>query len=617
MAEISKTTQQVKRAGGGVQQGEKDSLRNSSLYSPATPAPSAYNLVPQNFKDAFFSPMGLGLLVSVGALMLAKAMEGRGATNKLARARWAGSREKTASRKLACKQLIERKHNRVALYIGTPKGTTFQVVDNKRIINIPEDKSRLYLPDVQRGILVCGGAGSGKTFSMINPLVRSAIDQGLPIILYDFKYSHQESATADAKGQAPKLAGYAAMRGYEVSILSPGFPESCVANPLDFLRSETDAEMARQLAIVLNRNFKLTSGDALDSGFFANAGDQLAQAIFMLARGTCFPDIMMCHAILSLPKLIDRIQQASLNPWVKVAFDQFLSVAGSPETAASIVGTTSGLFTRFMTPSTLSGFCGQTNIPLDLKGRKMVVFGMDKEKRDVIAPLLVSILHLLCSRNLAGKRTEPLVLALDELPTLYLPALVDWLNQNREDGLICLLGLQNLSQLEKAYSKETTNAIFGGCATKAFFNPQDDVAAERFSNFLGDEQIKHRERSRSSGGKGGASTSISEQNSTRNLFEVNQFNTLPEGRAVIVSPGFRSGRDVSIPLLEQIRIPKSDINLEAKSIEKWYGLQQQFISQSTLREPSGEELEIRHLEAEMLLPLVDKKAEANNRLKNL
>ncbi|MBD2212182.1 type IV secretory system conjugative DNA transfer family protein [Nostoc linckia FACHB-104] len=576
------------------------------------------NLVPQNFYNAFFSPMGLALLVGVGALMLAKAMEGRGASNKLARARWAGAREKTAARKLACKQITERRHNRVALYIGTPVGTKSQVVDNKRITNIPEDKSRLYLPDVQRGILVCGGAGSGKTFSMINPLVRSAIDQGLPIILYDFKYAHQESATSAAKGQAPKLAGYAAMHGYEVSILAPGFPESCVANPLDFLRSETDAEMARQLAIVLNRNFKLSSGgDVSDGGFFVNAGDQLAQAIFMLARGTDFPDIMMCHAILSLPKLIDRIQQASLNPWVKVAFDQFLSVAGSPETAASIVGTTSGLFTRFMTPSTLSGFCGQTNIPLDLKGRKMVVFGMDKEKRDVISPLLVSILHLLCSRNLAGKRKEPLLLALDELPTLYLPALVDWLNQNREDGLICLLGLQNLSQLEKSYSRETTNAIFGGCATKAFFNPQDDVAAERFSNFLGDEQIKHRERSRSSGGKGGASTSISEQNSTRNLFEVNQFNTLPEGRAVIVSPGFRSGQNVSIPLLEQIRIPPSDMNLEAKSIEKWYELQQKFISQSTLLIPSAQELERRNLAAERLLPLVEKQAEANQKLKNL
>lgn len=585
--------------------------------SPSVSSPSNEEILPKDFQQTLFSPIGLALAVSVGALMVAKGVEGRGSSNKLARGRWAGARERTAARKLACKQIVQRKHNRVALYIGTPKGATFKVVGNKRITNLPEDKSRLYLPDVQRGILVCGGAGSGKTFSMINPLVRSAIDQGLPIVLYDFKYAHQESETSSAKGQAAKLAGYAALHGYEVTILAPGFSESCVANPIDFLRSETDAEMARQLAIVLNRNFKLTSGDSSDSGFFANAGDQLAQAIFMLARGTCFPDIMMCHQILSLPRLIERIQQANLNPWVKVAFEQFLSVAGSPETAASIIGTTSGLFTRFMTPSTLAAFCGKTNIPLDLKGRRMVIFGMDKEKRDVIAPLLVSILHLLISRNVANKRTEPLVLALDELPTLYLPALVDWLNQNREDGLISILGLQNLSQLEKAYSEEITNAIFGGCATKAFFNPQDDVAAKRFSDFLGQEQIKHRERSRSSGGKGGASTSISEQNSTRDLFEVNQFNTLGEGRAVIVSPGFKSGRDISLPLLEQIRIPKSDIEFESKSVAAWYRLQQSFIEKSVLREPSGEELEERRLEAERILPLVDKKIEADNRLRNI
>ncbi|WP_265277030.1 hypothetical protein [Nostoc sp. KVJ3] len=31
--------------------------------------------------------------------------------------------------------------------------------------------------------------------------------------------------------------------------------------------------------------------------------------------------------------------------------------------------------------------------------------------------------------------------------------------------------------------------MFGGCATKAFFNPQDDVAAERFSKFLGEEKL--------------------------------------------------------------------------------------------------------------------------------
>ncbi|MBD2596048.1 type IV secretory system conjugative DNA transfer family protein [Nostoc spongiaeforme FACHB-130] len=575
-------------------------------------------ILPSNFVSTFYSPMGLALLISIVALVVAKSLDGRGRSSKLARARWAGARERTAARKLAMKLIQKRKHNRVALYVGTPKGATFEEVGNKRIINLPEDSSILYLPEAQRGIFVCGGPGGGKTKSMINPLLWSAIDQGIPIILYDFKFDRQKSATEEAKGQAPQIAGYAAMRGYEVSILAPGFQESCVANPLDFLRSETDAEMARQLAIVLNKNFKLSSGgDSSESGFFVNAGDQLAQAIFMLAKGTNFPDIMMCHAILSLPKLIERIQQADLNPWVRVAFEQFLSVAGSPETAASIVGTASGLFTRFMTPSTLSAFCGQTNIPLDLKGRKMVVFGMDKEKRDVIAPLLVSILHLLCTRNLAGKRTDPLVLALDELPTLYLPALVDWLNQNREDGLISILGLQNLSQLEKAYSKETTNAIFGGCATKIIFNPQDDVAAERFSNFLGDEQIRHKERSRSFGGKGGASTSISEQNTTRKLFEISQFNSLPPGRAVIISPGFRSGKDVGLPLLEQIPENILPVNCVAKSIKKWYEVQQKIILRSTLREPSGEELERRRLEAERLLPIVDNYVAANDRMKNI
>ena len=247
----------------------------------------------------------------------------------------------------------------------------------------------------------------------------------------------------------------------------------------------------------------------------------------------------------------------------------------------------------------------------------MVVFGLDKEKRDVVGPLLVSILHLLVSRNVSGKRSSPLILVLDELPTLYLPALVDWLNQNREDGLVSILGFQNLSQLESAYGKEVTNAIFGGCATKAFFNPQDDVAAERFSKFLGEEEIKYKQRSRSTGGKSGASITNADQNNTRSLFEVNQFNSLPEGKAVIVNPGFRSRKEIGLPLLEQICIPKSDINTEKISIKTWYKTQQEIISSSRLKEPAGEEMKIRKIEAEKLLPLVDSTSKVREKFKNL
>ncbi|MCG6133990.1 MAG: type IV secretion system DNA-binding domain-containing protein [Nostoc sp. LLA-1] len=569
--------------------------------------------IPPEMQSSFLSPAGLGLLACGVVIVIAKYIDSQGGKAKLATARWGGSAEKKAARKLACKQIQQRKHNRVSLFIGTPKNTKALIVNNKRITQIPEDTSTLYLPDAQRGILVCGGPGCGKSFSMLNPLVRSAINQGLPVILYDFKYSEQESATASAKGQAPILAGYALERGYDVTVLAPGFKESAIANPIDFLRNNEDSEMARQLAITLNRNFKLGSDEGGNS-FFSNAGDQLVQAVFMFVKGTKYPDIMMCQAILGLPKLVKRIEEAeNLNFMVREAFAQFVSVAGSPETAASIVGTASGLFSRFMVPSALAAFCGQTNIPLDLKGRQMVIFGMNKEKRDVIAPLLVSILHLLVSRNVATKRSCPLVLALDELPTLYLPALVDWLNQNREDGLVSILGLQNLSMLEEAYGENTTNAIFGGCATKAFFNPQDDIAAERFSNFLGEEEIKYKQRSRSSGGKGGASISNSDQNSTRKLFDINQFNTLPEGKAVIINPGFRARGQISIPVLQQIRIPKHEIKSEGFSVKAWYEFQKDLASKSSLHIPASEEMNLRRMEAEKLLPLTENTAKSSEK----
>ncbi|MBG1269772.1 type IV secretory system conjugative DNA transfer family protein [Nostoc sp. WHI] len=566
---------------------------------------SPNQFIPPGLESALFSPAGLGVLACGAVIVIAKIIDSRGGKAKLATARWGGITEKTAARKLACKQIQQRLHNRVSLYVGTPKNTTSEIVNGIRKTSIPEDSTTLYFPEAQRGILVCGGPGSGKSFSMINPLIRSAVDQGLPIALYDFKYAQQESATAQAKGQAPILAGYAALRGYQVTVLAPGFAESAVANPIDFLRSNEDSEMARQLAITLNRNFQLGDKDSGNS-FFTNAGDQLVQAVFMLAKGTEYPDIMMCQAILGLPKLVKRIEQAAeLNFMVREAFAQFVSVAGSPETAASIVGTASGLFSRFMVPSALAAFCGQTNIPLDLKGRQMVIFGMNKEKRDVIAPLLVSILHLLVSRNVANKRTCPLVLGIDELPTLYLPALVDWLNQNREDGLISILGLQNLSMLIEAYGENTTNAIFGGCATKAFFNPQDDVAAERFSKFLGEEEIKYKQRSRSSGGKGGASISNSDQNSTRKLFDVNQFNTLPSGKAVIISPGFGSRGQISLPILESIKIPQHEIQSEADSVKAWYEFQKFLSKKSTLLTPADEEMKIRRASAIKLLPLIE------------
>ncbi|MCC5626348.1 type IV secretory system conjugative DNA transfer family protein, partial [Nostoc sp. CHAB 5715] len=237
---------------------------------------NANQFIPPGLSSALISPAGLGLLACGAVIVVAKYIDAKRGKAKLATARWGGTAEKTAARKLACKQINKRKHNRVSLYVGTPKNIKSEIVNGIRKTCIPEDPVTLYLPDAQRGIFVCGGPGCGKSFSMINPLIRSAIDQGFPLAVYDFKYAEQESATTASKGQAPILAGYALERGYKVTVLAPGFPESAIANPIDFLRNNEDSEMARQLAITLNRNFQLGEKDSGNS-FFTNAGDQLVQ----------------------------------------------------------------------------------------------------------------------------------------------------------------------------------------------------------------------------------------------------------------------------------------------------------------------------------------------------
>ncbi|MEM8804444.1 MAG: type IV secretion system DNA-binding domain-containing protein [Cyanobacteria bacterium P01_G01_bin.38] len=533
----------------------------------------------QSLSQLFSSLQSKNGLVLLGCVILIAGFSllGKRKKGKLATSRFGGGKEKSAARKRALNQLKARKRNAVSLYIGKPTRE--------------KDAKSLYLPDLQRGAAVCGGPGSGKTFSIIDPLIRSALDQGLPIALYDFKYPTQSA----------RHAAYAAKLGYEVRVFAPGFPESDVCNPIDFLRDESDAEMARQIATVLNKNFRLMT-QSTEDGFFAAAGDQLTEALLMLARSTQYPDIMTAQAVLGLTNLGNRVAAAEhLNKWIRVSFTQLIGVKDAEKTASGIVGSASETFTRFMKAGVLGAFCGRTSIPLDLEGKQLLIFGMDRERRDVVGPLVATVLHMIVTRNVARRRKDPLIVAIDELPTLYLPTLVQWLNENREDGLAVTLGFQNLVQLEKTYGRELARAILGACATKAIFNPQEYEAARMFSDFLGDEEIQYKQKSRNRGGSK-TSTTISEQDRTRKLFEPSQFLRLPPGKCVLINPGFTSGGEAAIPIQQAIKIPKADIQTSEASKVLWDKIHARLVQRSPQRIPTTEDLEKRRQMVEAMLP---------------
>ncbi|MFB2981089.1 type IV secretory system conjugative DNA transfer family protein [Microseira sp. BLCC-F43] len=540
----------------------------------------------------FLTPQGIFLLCVLLFVFFQDKLSGR-KKGKLATSYFGNSREIAKAKKKAFQQIKLPKCDSACLYIGKHKFKPDLKVKAPPTQKEESGAVTLYVPDVQRGTAVIGAPGSGKSFSAINPMIYSAIDQGFPIVLYDFKYPSQA-----------KVASYAKKKGYDVHIFAPGFPESEVCNPIDFLRDETDGETARQMATVINKNFKLNATGNEDA-FFGPAGDQLTEAVLMLTKGTQYPDIMMSAAILSSEKVVDRLMAANLNPWIRIAFGQLFSSAGSEKTVAGIAGTASLMFTRFMNKNTLGCFVGKTTLPLDIKGKQMIIFGMDRERRDAVGPLLCSVLHMIVARNIAKKRLDPLIVVLDELVSLFLPDLFKWLNESRSEGFCGILGWQNMGQLEKYYGKELAKAILGACGTKFVFNPGEEESARMFSAYLGDEEIKYKQVSKSTGG-GKSSRSVSDQEKTRKLFEPAQFLKLPAGKCIFINPAYSNKEEASVPLLKQVKVPKVIQQIEGNNSAQWDSLVMKLTERSTQRRPTQDDLDKRIAEVEKLFPLPQK-----------
>jgi len=422
---------------------------------------------------------------------------------------------------------------------------------------------QINLPYANEGGSVAGAPGSGKTFSVIDPAIRSALRNGYPIIVYDSKGIQTETHAA-----------YAASLGYHVSVFAPGKPYTGTCNLLDFVKSSTDSLMAYQLSYILEKNSAGQMPGQASSGkdFFERTGVNLVEAAILLAKLTEYPDLLTVGKILNLPLLIDRIktlrESRTVSDWVIEAFAQLLSSEDAEKQVAGMVVTAQNVFKRFISKDLLPSFCGETTIPLDLTGKQILFLQTDIEKKDAVTPLLAAVLQLLVSRNFSEPRKTPLMVSVDEFPSLYLPAFESYLNELRSAGLIALIGYQNFSQLRKRYGPDGAKAMIAACGTQFFFNPRDFETAKEFSQYLGEKEITHYTKSRSYGKN--RSRSRNQQVQKVPLVSPDEYLKFRKGECVYVNPGHRSKNGAaSVPVRCQVKISAAEIGIHEKSLAAW------------------------------------------------
>jgi type IV secretory pathway TraG/TraD family ATPase VirD4 len=604
----------------------------------------------------------LPLLVGCAGIMIVASLLSKKNTTKQGKSYWGGSAQFKAAERAAKSQIpaFNRKQgyekaNTCCLYIGTPAkiyeahqrdfydrlkpeldriGREFgQEKANKLKAKYSPRKSArgnqtLYLPFMNQSCLVLGASGLGKSMGVLNPLIRSALDQDITVTVFDFKYPEQTQ----------EIVGYAAQRGYNIQIVAPSFVESDIFNMLDFIKDSGHTIGAKQISEVLVENTSTKKDSGGSNEFFESGGASVLQSGMLCAKwleedlhaitaarriwgvdvnepNPAVADIMTVAAILNMSQFGERMKFAAkrLNPWIMQSLSQFLAAGGEKGKTnvteggilANAQKTMNQLVQREFIPST----CGKSTVKIDLNGantKTLTIVGLNQDYRHVITPFLATVLDLLVSYNVAHSkhRTVPYFVSLDELPTLKLPKLADWVAQARSAGFCGALGVQNRSQVVGSLGEDRTKTIFSNCATKVFINPQDPDSADFYSKYLGDQEIRHYTNSYTTQ-KGGGSRSRSEQVTKVPLMEAAEFLRMPPGRAVMISPGYsdKRSKETYIPVLKDIKIPEQDLQESTKSKEVWKTMMASFKDRSIDEAEIARMFELRNQLVEELFPL--------------
>ncbi|MFB8798335.1 MAG: type IV secretion system DNA-binding domain-containing protein [Microcoleus sp.] len=424
----------------------------------------------------------------------------------------------------------------------------------------------VWFPHAERGTLVIGAPGSGKTFSVIDRMVESAFQQGFPVIIYD------------KKGDQMKLLAPLAVRyGYDVQVFAPGEAYSGTINPLDFMRDAQDAVMAAEIGQVIAN---ASPGESKGNEFFEKAGELMAKGLVQLAKSSPYPDLAFVYAIIQLPDLVKRIDHAVHRPdghplkmdrWIASSFSQLLSSKDAEKTVAGIKATAEATYSSFIQKDLLRAFIGRSTIPIALEGKKCIIFKLDNKWRTVVGPLLAAAIHLCVVSNLSRVRSDPFLYCLDEFPSLKFDRMDQWANEYRSAGGVPIVGIQSLNQLYNLYGDKKGAAIASALSTHVLFNPGDFETAEKYSKRYGEVEVlvKNRSTGSSTGQQTSRSVNWSEQLQKKPLISPDEILRFPQGKCVITSPAYATGTEALFPYPLKIPVRPGDIKRAKESEQLW------------------------------------------------
>lgn len=305
-----------------------------------------------------------------------------------------------------------------------------------------------------RGTLVIGSPGSGKTYFVIEHIIRQHIRKGYAMFIYDFKF---DDLSVIAYNEY-LCCGCP----YDFSVICfDDLDVSTRCNPLDPALLETvmdAAESARTILFGLNPDWIKKQDFWVESAI-----NLLTGAIHYLRRYENGKYCTLPHVIelvqLPYPQLFALLQE---EPEIEALINPFISAYESgavTQLEGQMAGVTISL-AKLSSPSLyyiLSG--NDTSLDINNAQRPKILCLANNPQRSLVYGAIVSLYVTAMTRHLNRKGGHKTSLIIDEFPSIYFNGIDKLMATARSNKVATTLAIQDISQLKTLYGKERAEVI--------------------------------------------------------------------------------------------------------------------------------------------------------------
>lgn len=414
-------------------------------------------------------------------------------------------------------------------------------------VEISTNKSKKYIRGIQRGVSVFGAAGSGKTISIIYPILKHFSSAKFAGVIYDFKDGElTELALPLFKDNLKVIAVHNPSVSYRINPIAP-----------ELLDGEKDIN---EVVSVIMDNL-INNGVGKGDDFFKDSASSLLSSVILKFwfdhKSYCtLPHVI--SFILGLDfslseqgqkpsyNLSDQAQNKfaklktflTTNDRVAIQGSAFIMGLASERQTASVLSTLANALRKISFPEAFWVLSGN-EIPLDINqsGNRAVISVLNEPKTSkFLSPINATIIHTI-TKQMMVKNREPSFLVLDEAPTIKLLNMAQIPATMRSFGVATIYCAQDIVQGIVQYGREGFKEILANLSTQFFGKSNDPDTSKFYESYF--EMVKEKTRSTSEKGdifsNGGRTVTIGEREVSK--FRASRFNNLKVGEFAMLSDG--------------------------------------------------------------------------------